>query len=258
MKTLKLFLVVMGIGLCSLSFYSCLDDGDETTHSLNDRWLQLVTIVPDGENAYYLRADDGKTFWPAVNYNGYRPKEQTRALVDYTILSDEIGGFDHYVKINFVDERLTKAIAEDRGEENDVIYGTDPVNIAKHSNGKDYIWIGDGYLNLYFEAYFGGTVKHFVNLVNTNPEDPYELEFRHHAYDDPKSHIAVGFVAFDLRSLLSTDSEMKPGIPEAPTALAIKVKTPDGDKTYNVEYHPNNNERMNAKTFDGLVMTGLK
>ena len=253
MKTLKLFWTILGIGLCSLTFYSCLDDDDINAPSLDKQWLEIITVVLDGENSYYLRRDDGSLLWPINNHNnGYHPEAQVRALVNYTVLGSEADESGYYVAINSVDEKLTKAIAEDRGLENDGFYGTDPVSIAKQPNsGKDYIWIGDDYLNIYFEAYFGGMEKHFVNLVNTNPENPYELEFRHNAYDDPKSYINIGFVAFDLRTLPPTE--------DGTIDLVIKVKTFDGDKTYNIEYHPNDNERMNnTKAFNGLVMDGLK
>lgn len=43
----------------------------------------------------------------------------------------------------------------------------------------------DGYLTLRFRTVWGGSQKHFVNLLlGQNPDNPYEVEFRHNAYGD--------------------------------------------------------------------------
>ncbi len=47
------------------------------------------------------------------------------------------------------------------------------------------MWIGDGYLNIYFETLWGGKTAHFINLIQPDAENDYTLEFRHNAYDDP-------------------------------------------------------------------------
>ena len=46
------------------------------------------------------------------------------------------------------------------------------------------------------------------NLISTNnPENPYEVEFRHNAYGDVNGHLADGLVAFKLDQLLDTEGE---------------------------------------------------
>ena len=57
MKTLRAFLLVIGIALVSLALPSCLDDDD--SYSLGDIWIAVATVVPEGNNVYYLRLDDG-------------------------------------------------------------------------------------------------------------------------------------------------------------------------------------------------------
>ena len=57
MKTLRAFLLVIGIALVSLTLPSCLDDDD--SYSLGDIWIAVATVVPEGNNVYYLRLDDG-------------------------------------------------------------------------------------------------------------------------------------------------------------------------------------------------------
>ena len=78
-----------------------------------------------------------------------------RALVNFTILADStqsnLGGFSHYIKVNAIHNILTKSIAKNEGAANDSIYGTDPVSIYNNN-----MWIGDGYLNIYFETLWGG------------------------------------------------------------------------------------------------------
>ena len=57
MKTLRAFLLVIGIALVSLTLPSCLDD--DNSYSLGDIWIAVATVVPEGNNVYYLRLDDG-------------------------------------------------------------------------------------------------------------------------------------------------------------------------------------------------------
>ena len=163
MKTLRAFLLVIGIALVSLTLPSCLDD--DNSYSLGDIWIAVATVVPEGNNVYYLRLDDGDKLWPAAtNYPNYQPKPNHRALVNFTILADStqsnLGGFSHYIKVNAIHNILTKSIAKNEGAANDSIYGTDPVSIYNNN-----MWIGDGYLNIYFETLWGGKTAHFINLI---------------------------------------------------------------------------------------------
>lgn len=106
MKTLRAFLLVIGIALVSLTLPSCLDDDD--SYSLGDIWIAVATVVPEGNNVYYLRLDNGDKLWPAAtNYPNYQPKPNQRALVNFTILADStqsnLGGFP-------IMSRLTRSI----------------------------------------------------------------------------------------------------------------------------------------------------
>ena len=55
MKTLRAFLLVIGIALVSLTLPSCLDD--DNSYSLGDIWIAVATVVPEGNNVYYLRLE---------------------------------------------------------------------------------------------------------------------------------------------------------------------------------------------------------
>lgn len=232
MKTLKFIVLTIGIVLTTLTFQSCSDDG----YSLGKFWVEIATVESGSGSAHYFRLDDGSTLWPAApvgGYTGHNLEDGQRIILNYTILSDSFEGFDHYIKVNDISTLLTKKIAEDKEEENDEFYGTDPVKIGN-------IWTGNNYLNIYFGANYGGYKKHFVNLVQTNKEeDPYYFEFRHNAYDDPANYGSESLVCFKL-SDIDTGGET--------VTLTIAVKTFDGDKTYTVEYNSNNPN----KTLQGI------
>ena len=140
------------------------------------------------------------------------------------MLSDSIPGFSHGIKINWIENILTKNISPYRGAENDSIYGTDPVKIIAMN-------IGDGYLNIRFAANFGNTgVKHLISLIQDQEVNtPYALELRHQAYGDNALYAAEGLVAFDLSSLLNTGGQT--------VELTIKVNTFEGEKSYKLAYN---------------------
>jgi hypothetical protein len=245
MKTLKFFIMMIAAGLSSTLFYSCLDDDG---YSLGDFTVRVATIVPIGETSYYLRLDDGKTLWPAAPINSYyKPQENQRAIVNYTILSDAKDGYDHWVKVNGIENILTKNIAASEGIKNDSIYGTDPVGLTD-------LWIGDNYLNVGFKAYFGGVKKHFINLIPSDEDDSglvYEL--RHNAYDDPSpGYLQKSLVAFRLPDF---DTPADAATPDSLT-LSLKVKTFDGDKVYKIKFatkEGENNPRYLSEVFhEGL------
>jgi hypothetical protein len=222
MKRMKLIFASIGVVMASFLWTSCSDDDG---YSLNSWSRSLATVAPLGNSkSYYLTLDHGTTLWPAAtSIPWYTPKEKHRAVVWYTLLSDAFEGYDHAVKVLDIQDILTKPVAKDLGEENDSHYGNDPVKI------KD-MWIGDGYLNVEFGFNYGGSVKHFINLVERDSVDtPNYFEFRHHAYDDGAKVGHRGLVSFDLSSLETDGEEIQ---------LTIHVKTFEGDKDYTIKYNP--------------------
>mgnify|MGYP001529452063 FL=1 len=107
---------------------------------------------------------------------------------------------------------LTKPIAPDLGSENDSYYGTDMLALNGGSIwSKNGVWIEDGYItfDFYIQRGYNDNVKHFLNLVQTNSADPYELEFRHNAYGNIDSSLrpSAGLVSFKLDKLPSTEGK---------------------------------------------------
>ncbi|OUO55465.1 hypothetical protein B5F77_01010 [Parabacteroides sp. An277] len=216
------WIILMGLMAWSLlAFTSC---SDEDGYDLGNFTVEVLTVVPEG-NTYYLLRDNGETLWPfASNEMDYVPSH-TRASVNYTLLSDSIPGFSHGIKVNWIENILTKNIARYEGAANDSIYGTDPVQI-------EAIGIGGGYLNVCFGANFGNRgIAHYINLVPVAEKDslPYVLEFRHNAYDDDALYSARGLVAFDLASLPDTGGE--------DVTLTVRVHTFEGEKEYTLPYN---------------------
>lgn len=221
MKLTK-WMVLWGVMVWSLlSLTACSDDEG---YDLGNFTVEVLTVIPEG-NTYYLMRDNGETLWPfASDARGYVPSH-TRASVNYTLLSDSIPGFSHGIKVNWIENILTKSIARNQGAANDSIYGTDPVQI-------EAMGIGGGYLNICFGANFGNRgIAHYINLVPVAAQDslPYVLEFRHNAYHDEALYGARGLVAFDLASLPDTGGK--------DVTLTVRVHTFEGEKEYTLPYN---------------------
>lgn len=213
--------MLFGLFLWTAAVSSCMDDDD--AYSLDKFAVEVMTVVPDGD-VYYLRRDNGEKLWPFASAHPEYQAEKTRAIVNYTMLSDSIPGFDHGIKVNWIDNILTKAIAPYEGARNDSIYGTDPVAM-------EAIAIGDGYLNIRFGANYGGQEAHYINLIPVAENDslPYTLEFRRNAFNDPAHYAASSIVAFDLSTLPSTEGKE--------VDLVIRTKTFEGEQTYTLKYN---------------------
>lgn len=219
----KWFIVAAAI-TCSVSLQSCLDNDD------NYPYLRLpnalVTVKPTIDNSFFLQLDDSTTLLPTnVTTSPYGEKE-VRALVNYEKVNESSGKYDQAIHINWIDSILTKPIAPDLGSENDAVYGTDPVEIIN-----DWVTIAeDGYLTLRFRTLWGNyTQRHFVNLLLTNnPDNPYELEFRHNAYGDSYGSAEDALVAFKLDALPDTEGKT--------VKLKLKWNSFSGEKSAEFEY----------------------
>ena len=74
----------------------------------------------------------------------------------------------------------------------------------------DWVTIAeDGYLTLRFRTKWGNSgIAHRVNLLTgVNPDDPYEVEFRHDAEGDDERKWGDGLVAFSLKDLPDTEGK---------------------------------------------------
>ena len=202
----KLVVGVMA-ATCFMGFQSCLDDDDDYPYS---KVLPnaLVTVKPVDDGSYFLQLDDSTTLLPVNMTSSPFGQKEVRALVNFDETNESSGIYSKAVNINWIDSILTKPIAPD-----------DLVTIAE-----------DGYLTLRFRTIWGDRNKaHFVNLLTgKDPENPYEVEFRHNAYGDVYGAYADGLVAFKLDSLPDTNGKT--------VKLKLKWKSFDGDKSVEFNY----------------------
>ena len=221
----KLVVGVMA-ATCFMGFQSCLGDDDDYPYS---KVLPnaLVTVKPVDDGSYFLQLDDSTTLLPVNMTSSPFGQKEVRALVNFDETNESSGIYSKAVNINWIDSILTKPIAPDLGvTSNDSIYGSDPVEIVN-----DWVTIAeDGYLTLRFRTIWGDRNKaHFVNLLTgKDPENPYEVEFRHNAYGDVYGAYADGLVAFKLDSLPDTNGKT--------VKLKLKWKSFDGDKSVEFNY----------------------
>lgn len=202
MKRLHLcLLTIMMIALPVLQ--SCSDDDG---YSLGHFVERLATVKVISGNTYYLEIDNGKTLWPAAtNVGWYKPIDGQRVIANYTLLYDNFSGYDHAIRVNFLQNILTKRI-EDLTEDNEEEIGNDPVNITK--NG---IWIGGKYLNIDFLINLPQSQKHRVSLVRNTlveeSEDGYlHLEYRYNDFGDVTGYWRRSIVSFNIGELLTEES----------------------------------------------------
>ncbi len=217
-------LLITGAIVCTIGLQSCLDDDDNNYYYL--RYPNaLVTVKSDAEGSMFLQLDDKTTLLPTnVKKSPFGDKE-VRALVNYDEVDESSGDYNKAVHINWIDSILTKPIAPDLGEENDEVYGTDPVEIIN-----DWVTLAeDGYLTLRFRTVWGGQKKHFVNLLlSQGSENPYEVEFHHNAYGDVYGTTDDGLVAFKLDGLPDTEGKT--------VKLKLKWKSFSGEKSAEFDY----------------------
>lgn len=239
MKTLKSFMLLVGILLGSTLFYSCLDD-DDSFDILRDSSSAIVTVKPLDGSSFYMQLDDSTTLYPANPVFPGTLKE-IRALVRFTESEKKEPGYDYTVQLVTIDTLLTKPVAPDLASENDSYYGTDMLALNAASIwAKNGVWIEDGYItfDFYIQRGYNSQVKHFLNLVQANPADPYELEFRHNAYGNinPAVQPSAGLVSFKLDRLPSTGGRT--------VKLKIKYKSfvSNGINTVELDYRSKETE----------------
>ncbi len=207
MKTAKTF-VIATAAMLSLPFFQSCDRHDTPDYSILYP-NAIVTVKPIDDKAFYLQLDDKTALLPVGTGKLPYGDKEVRAFVNFTYTDmPQDADKDKYegaVKINWLDSLLTKQPKADMGAENDKLYGKDPVEIMNN-------WmtvVEDGYITLNFMTVWGNrNTSHEVNLLTGgNPDDPYEVEFRHNAFGDVNGQRGNGIVAFSLKDLPDTGGE---------------------------------------------------
>lgn len=196
MNKIKLTLVAL-LATLGLTFQSCNDDDH---YSLGDFSIDWATVVSTNPGTYYLKSDTWGTLWPAAtSLPGYSPRDGQRVIALFNPLADDFQGFDHAIKVEGIDEILTKDI-EKLTTENDKEFGNDPIYIEK-----DGLWVSGGHLNVAFVQNMPAYQKHRISLVAPAllaDENGYiALELRYNNYEDVTGVGKNGYVSFDLTQL---------------------------------------------------------
>ena len=223
----SLFGLVAAVMLVS-SFSAC--DNDDTYIWYYDAVPNaLVTVKPVDGDGFYMQLDDSTTLHPVnMSVSPYGDKE-VRALVNYAYVRPEENDYEKRsfkVNVNWIDSILTKPAVPYPADGDVSEYGEDPIEIVR-----DWVNIAeDGYLTLRFRTRWGNNgVVHFVNLLTgVNPDDPYEVEFRHNAYGDVNGTPGDALVAFRLSDLPDTNGKT--------VKLTLKYKSFSGEKSIRFDY----------------------
>lgn len=225
MKSKNTFTLIIFLIITTLAFSSCNDDG----YSLDKFWLEFGTIEKTGDNEYQIVLDKGPVLFPSVSNVPARTLENnTRVFADFTILQDATPGsdVDHYVKVNGLQELLTKPIVPYKESISDSL-GMDPIELPEY-------WIANDFITFRFFYGGGSTITHMVNLTQHEGETAdgkVLLEFRHNAYNDPENTSRNGYVSFPLKE---TFGEVKDSV-----ELQIRYKAFDQtEKTIDITYRP--------------------
>ena len=223
----SLFGLVAAVMLVS-SFSAC--DNDDTYIWYYDAVPNaLVTVKPVDGAGFYMQLDDSTTLHPVnMSVSPYGDKE-VRALVNYAYVRPEENDYEKRsfkVNVNWIDSILTKPAVPYPADGDVSEYGEDPIEIVR-----DWVNIAeDGYLTLRFRTRWGNNgVVHFVNLLTgVNPDDPYEVEFKHNAYGDVNGTPGDALVAFRLSDLPDTNGKT--------VKLTLKYKSFSGEKSIRFDY----------------------
>ncbi len=232
MRTTNYLFTILFIGIFVV-LTSC---NDKDSPSLGNFKIEIATVDSIDRATYALVLDNGDRLWPAATDVTYLPRNDQRVFVNYTILSENQGGYAYYVKINDIWNILTKDVI-DLDESNVAEIGNDPVELND-------IWIGGDFLNVDYMFNYGGVRPHWFNLVNNtfNPlpsPDVVELEFRHNAYGSTSTNMMQAFVCFNLKPFRKPETDS--------VLFSIRVKDGNSDRFFDLVY------KYNQTTGDGTT-----
>ena len=237
MKTRKLSVLVLGFLASVFGLTSC--DMDSDNYNVQ-RPTALVTVYPVTSESFRMQLDDQTVLFPTNMKASPFGDKKVRALVSYEYEEGATGNLRN-VRVNWIDSILTKRMAPDLGQaENVKAYGNDPVEIMR-----DWTTVAeDGYLTLRFLTRWGDKQPHLVNLVADNSANPYELTF-HHKGNTTSGPKASGLVAFKLSDLPDTNGKT--------VDVKLKWTSFSGAKSITFKYCTNKSTDLPSETLNKML-----
>ena len=213
-------LLILSVG----AFSSCDDDDDDAGRYYPD----AVVTVKQAHGETIFQLDDSTQLYP-VNLTQSAFVKEVRAFVNFREAKEsEIKNKEmKNVYVNWVDTIRTKNMAEDKGTENNKLYGNDRLEIVN-----DWMTVcEDGYLTLRMRTYFSPGVVHYVNLVKG--AEPYEVVLHQDARGDTISgRPGDAIMAFRLDKLPDTKGKY--------VDLTLKYRSFSGEKSIKFKYRTRN------------------
>lgn len=213
MKRIKWLLGLLLLALVPM-LQSCDDDG----YSIGDFSWDWATVHTTGGGGYYLVGDNWGIIDPvATTIPWYRPIDGKRVITLFNPLYDMEGGKGVQVKMEGINELLTKPVEEMKTKEDEEEFGNDPIVIYE-----GYMWLGGRHLNIVFEMQIPRHVPHRISLVENlietgEPSEPgtfsmdedgyVNLELRYNTYGDVTDWVGYGRVSYNLEKFYPTEKE---------------------------------------------------
>lgn len=221
------------LGLLLLALVPMLQSCDDDGYSIGDFSWDWATVHANGGGSYYLVGDTWGIIDPvATTIPWYRPVDGKRVITLFNPLYDMEGGKGVQVKMEGINELLTKEVEEMKTQEDAEEFGNDPIVISQ-----GYMWLGGRHLNIVFEMQLPRYEPHRISLVqnmleptepgepetSTEPEASTEqsqpttfsmdkdgyvnLELRYNTYGDVTDRVGYGRVSYNLEKFYPKDKE---------------------------------------------------
>ena len=170
MKKIKWLLGMLLLALVPM-LQSCDDDG----YSIGDFSWDWATVRATGGGGYYLEGDRWGLIDPvATSIPWFKPVDGERVVAFFNPLYDMEGGKGVQVKMEGVQELLTKEVEDMTTEEEAVEFGNDPILIYQGD-----MWLGGKFLNVIFRQELPRSEKHRISLVQNKIETGEPVSYTH-------------------------------------------------------------------------------
>lgn len=227
----KMIISAAALSTALMTVQSCDQDHNDYYYYIPNAVVTVKPIAePTDSLTFYMQLDDSTTLVAENLKKSPFGDKQVRALTSIEETDATVPGYDKVVHVYAIDSILTKKtepFTDDRTV--DSLFGNDPVEMI----GDWMTVVEDGYITLRVRVATGGygTMHRLTLLTGVNPDDPYEVEFRHKRENSTGGPYVLGdaLVAFSLDSLPDTQGET--------VKLTLRWKAFDGgERTAQFDY----------------------